>query len=492
VRRPARLTLPNEMGVLGPLQAFVAEAARARGFGQKALAEIEVALEEAVSNVVHHAYEEGEEAAFDVTVEAVPLGLALTVADRGIPYAPESVPAYSAPRDADEAPSKGLGLFLMRRLADEVTFSNLGPRGKETRLVKYLSDRSVADETERRPIGTPTAPFEGPLAWTIRPMRPDEAIEVARCAYEAYGYSYPNSHLYYPERVVDLNRDGHIASFVAVSDDDILGHCALEMDGSDDAVELGMAFVKPRYRGRNLLKEMTEHLIGEARRRGYGGAFVQSVTTHGASQKAALSQGFRHSALLAGFFAPSMNFRKLAGCSDQRLTLAYQYLPLADHEKRTVHVPARHGPFLAELYGSLGLKRTFSPGSPPREEGAGHLTAQAVEAINAAVIDVDSVGTGTEAQLHHLVRQFCLRRTDAVLVRISLEDGAAPALIEALEERGFLFCGILPRRRKDRIALIYLNNCTVDFDSIAVAGDGARRLLDYVRPLAEAREEISR
>ncbi len=489
MRRPARLTLPNEMSVLPPLQAFVTAAARDRGFEGKALGEIEVALEEAVANVLHHAYEEGEEGTFDVTVEAVPLGLALTVADRGIPYAPESVPPYSAPHDADETPRRGLGLFLMRNLADEVSFRNLGPQGKETRLVKYLSDRSVADEVEVRPAGTPVTVYEGPLAWTIRPMRPDEAIEVARCAYEAYGYTYPNSHLYYPERVVELNRTGHIASFVAVSDEDILGHCALEITEGSDGVELGMAFVKPRYRGRNLLKELTDHLIDEARRRGHGGAFVQSVTSHGASQKAALSRGFRYSALLAGFFAPSMNFRKLAGCSSRRLSLACQYLPLADHERRTVHVPEAHALFLAELYASLGLERTFAPGRAKSGTGPGRTRAEAIEGISAAVIDVDEAASGTAGHLHHLVRQFCLRRIDAILVRLNLEDEATPDLAAALEGRGFFFCGLLPGRRGDRLALVYLNGSTVDFDSVVVAGEMGQRLVDYIRPLAQNREE---
>ncbi len=496
MRRPARLTLPNEMEALPPLQAFVAEAARSRGFAGKALGEIEVALEEAVTNVLDHAYEEGEEAAFDVTVESVPLGLALTVADRGIPYAPEAVAAYGAPRDIDEASSRGLGLFLMRNLMDEVSFRNLGPEGKETRLVKYLPDRSVADEASLSPRkeGRPSPAsgegrHEGPLAWSIRPMRPEEAIEVARCAYEAYGYSYPNSHLYYPERVVELNRNGDIASFVAVSDGDILAHCALEITAGADDVELGMAFVKPRYRGRGLLKEMTIHLTEEARRRGYGSAFVQSVTTHEASQKAALSWGFLHSALLVGFFAPSMDFRKLAGASCQRLTLAYQHLPLDAQEAYAVHLPPRHRAFMAELYDSLGLERTFAPPAAGQREGPGRMTADLADAINAAVIDVEEAASGTEAHLHHLVRQFCLRRTDAVLVRLNLEDPATPALTESLERRGFFFCGILPRRQGDRLALIYLNNCSVDFGTVAVAGERGQRLADYIRPLAEDREE---
>jgi serine/threonine-protein kinase RsbW len=492
----ARLTLPNEMGVLGPLQAFVTEAARARGFEGKAVNEIQLTLEEAVSNVIQHAYERGEEATFDVIVEHVPLGMAVTVADQGIPYAPESVPDYTAPRDVDEAESRGLGLLLMRSLADEVIFRNLGPQGKETRIVKYLAGRSVTEEVEtasdRHPEGMHSQIYDGPLDLSIRVMEPTEAIEVARCAYEAYGYTYPNSHLYYPERVVELNKTGRILSIVAVSRDDILGHCALEITPGSDNVELGMAFVKPRYRGRKLLKEMTEHLITEASKRHYGGAFVQSVTTHPASQKAALSMGFQHSAILVGFFAPSMDFRKLAGCSGQRLTLAYQYLALADHPNRRIYAPAKHRRILSALYESMGLERTFaSPGTPlkERETGPGHTSAEPVPHINAAVIDVKEAAAGTELHLHHIVRQFCLKRTDAILVRLNLEDPSTPELAEALEKRDFLFCGVLPARKGDRLAMIYLNNCTVDFDDIIVAGKTAETLAGCIRSAAETREE---
>ena len=61
---------------------------------------------------------------------------------------------------------------------------------------------------------------DGPRApeqeYSIRRMRPDEAIYVAQCVYRAYGYNYPNGDLYYPERIAQLNRTGELVSAVAV------------------------------------------------------------------------------------------------------------------------------------------------------------------------------------------------------------------------------------------------------------------------------------
>ncbi len=490
--RNVEISLPNEMWVLQPLQAFVAEAARFRGFSEQSLQEIAIVLEEAVTNVLHHAYEEGEEAIFQVLLENTPLGIALAVKDRGIPYTPESIPLYNATRDLEETPLHGLGLFLMHHLTDEISFRNLGPQGKEVRFAKYLPDRSVAEEMPApekfQPMGTSVEIYEGPLEYSLREMLPPEAGEIARCAYEAYRYSYPNSHIYYPERVVELNRSGAVASFVAASKEDLLGHCALEISPNSENVEIGMAFVKPRYRGRGILKELTIKTIDEARSRGYAGAFVQSVTTHEASQKAALSLGFRYSALLAGFFAPSMDFRNLGGAKDQRLTLAYQYLPLKTPEERKIYAPPRHQAFMRGIYTSLEIPRFFA--DPPSKtaasiEGPGEVRSEFLEHINATVIDVFRGASETENHLHHLTRQLCLRRVDAVLIRLNLEDPLTPKISQALEERGFLFCGIVPGIREDRLALIYLNNCIVNFEDIRVAGESGKALLEYIWNLAK-------
>ncbi len=494
--RNVTIHLPNEIWALPPLQAFVEEAARLRGFSEKALREIELVLEEAVTNVLHHAYEEGEEATFQVVLEHTPLGIALTVRDQGIPYTPESTPPYNAPRNLEESPLQGLGLFLMHHLAEELSFRNLGPQGKEVRFAKYLATASVAEdllsEEKVRPMGTPAEVYEGPLDYSIRCMEPREAVEIARCAYEAYRYSYPNLHIYYPERVVELNRTEQLVSLVAASSEDLLGHCALEIAPHSENVEIGMAFVKPRYRGRGILKEVTLHIIEEARRRNYGGAFVQSVTTHEASQKAALSLGFRHSALLPGFFASSMEFRKIAESSNRRLTLAYQYLPLKKLEERTIYPPEEHRDFLQKIYDSLEIPRILAKPSSetvPSSGNSGEAAAQYVDHINATVIDVSRAAGGTIKHLHHLVRQLCLRRVDAILLRLNLEDPLTPAIARDLERKGFLFCGVFPAPREDRLGLIYLNNCEVPFEDIRVAGPMGEALLEYIRHLAMKREE---
>ncbi len=45
----------------------------------------------------------------------------------------------------------------------------------------------------------------------IGPLQRAQAIEVCRCIYDAYRYTYVNEHLYYPDRVVALNESGDTA-----------------------------------------------------------------------------------------------------------------------------------------------------------------------------------------------------------------------------------------------------------------------------------------
>ncbi len=96
---------------------------------------------------------------------------------------------------------------------DEVEFHNLGPAGKEIVLIKYLKNRSVAeyfDACELEPYEPPPVDkkrISAATDITIRPMEPSEALEVSKAVYKAYGNTYAFEHIYYPERIVELNQE---------------------------------------------------------------------------------------------------------------------------------------------------------------------------------------------------------------------------------------------------------------------------------------------
>ena len=126
-----RLVLPADLGELHRARAFVRERAQQAGFASPALGEIDLAVTEAVSNVMRHAYggDASQELAVEVTVRAGEL--VVEVIDQGA--TPERLPEEDP--DLDDPGPGGYGLYLIRTVMDEVRWSRQ-PRGNVLRLAR--------------------------------------------------------------------------------------------------------------------------------------------------------------------------------------------------------------------------------------------------------------------------------------------------------------------------------------------------------------------
>ena len=250
---------------------------------------------------------------------------------------------------------------------DEFSIHNLGPDGQEIRLVKYLRDKSVEDyfqacelEQFQQPSKT-RKQISGPGEFHVHLMKPSEALEVARSAYKAYGYTYSNEHIYYPDRMVELNESGQLISATAVTaDGELAGHCAIFRSNSgSQSAEIGQAVVKPEFRGQGCLLRLTEFLINEAKSRGLTGLYVRAVTSHTFSQRVTTRLGFTASAILLGYAPANITFRGIKEELAQRETFVVQYKYLEKPGPLKLYAPSRHKDFIAKLYANLGVTPQF-------------------------------------------------------------------------------------------------------------------------------------
>jgi serine/threonine-protein kinase RsbW len=141
----SELSITNDLSYLPAVQAFAGEVARECGFGEGDKARILLALEEAVTNVIEHAFEYGERATFKIIFEPRSTCLTVIVKDKGLPFAPNLVPQFTINKDLEHEPAYGLGSLLMRKSVDEVTFHNLGREGKEVHLTKYFPFKDITE-----------------------------------------------------------------------------------------------------------------------------------------------------------------------------------------------------------------------------------------------------------------------------------------------------------------------------------------------------------
>ena len=467
---------PGEEG-LDLLLSCQEEIARRRGFPEHRRKELRLALEEGVGAMVRP----GAVTSYRVDFRAVPLGLEVSLHEEGEPYE-VSLSPEEAPEDLLEGEGRQMGFLLLRGVTDEISFDDRGPGGRTLRFLKYLPSPGVHEIPEGAP--EPEVPSLDLSRVVYRSLEPREAVEISRCAWGAYGNSYPNPHIYFPERVRALNEGGTLVSRVAVAEGRVLGHAALEIpDPREGSCELGMAFVKPPYRGLGILLELTEDLLGEATRRGFTGAFVQAVTSHPASQKAARKRGFRECALLAGAYPGTMDFRGLGGTTGQRLSFMVQYLSLGTPRERVLHVPPRHRAFLGEICRDLELPVRWGPeetGSLP--SGPGVFAAEMQEVLSRGDLTVARIGRDTLGALSLRLREFRLRRAGAVVLRLPLEDPGTPALVEGLEARGCFVTGMLPEERLgDRLLLVRVFDGPLDYDRMIAGSDRGEWMVEQVR-----------
>ena len=129
------LSIPAKAEYIALCRLALAGLARLRALEPELVADLKLALTEACSNSIRHAYREGRAGAVEVRYELTDDKLAVEVTDDGDGFDPATMRAPSG--ELDEG---GLGIAIIRALVDEL---DIGPRpdrrGSRLRFTKYLS-----------------------------------------------------------------------------------------------------------------------------------------------------------------------------------------------------------------------------------------------------------------------------------------------------------------------------------------------------------------
>ncbi len=115
-------TFASKMTVLPDILAFVEEACATAGVAPTLLFDLQLATEEACSNVIEHAYR-GKRGVFRLTFTVENRDVIITLHDQGRPFDPQAVTKPDPTRPLNERPIGGLGLYLIYQLMDDVRFS---------------------------------------------------------------------------------------------------------------------------------------------------------------------------------------------------------------------------------------------------------------------------------------------------------------------------------------------------------------------------------
>lgn len=121
---------PAQYVSLDKLRGFVAREAEACGFDAKAVYQIQLAVDEAFTNIIEHAY--GGECQEDIgcTCQSGDECLTITLQDCGQAFNPKEVAEPDLESNIVNRKVGGLGLYLIKQLMDEVYFTLIPKPGQ--------------------------------------------------------------------------------------------------------------------------------------------------------------------------------------------------------------------------------------------------------------------------------------------------------------------------------------------------------------------------
>lgn len=135
------LKLPIDTANLEIIREFIARIAQNMGFTGEEINRIELAVDEASTNVIKHAYktEDKNSNFIDIEVKTFPDRLEIYVIDRGKGFDPAKIKTPEMDAYFKKMRRGGLGLYLIKTLMDKVDYSiKPGVRNK-VKMVKYIS-----------------------------------------------------------------------------------------------------------------------------------------------------------------------------------------------------------------------------------------------------------------------------------------------------------------------------------------------------------------
>ena len=156
------LTLPNDINTIPQLSEFIDLNCEELGVDMVDTMNINLALEEAVVNVMSYAYPEGTEGQVDIDLTADGDEMVFIITDSGTPFDPTQKEEVDTTLSAEERPIGGLGIHLVRKLMDDISYQYVDNKNVLT-LKKKLNKAAILNGRLDTPAAVKAQQEIGPL-----------------------------------------------------------------------------------------------------------------------------------------------------------------------------------------------------------------------------------------------------------------------------------------------------------------------------------------
>lgn len=132
------LILKNNVQELHTLAVFLEKLGESWNLYEKTVQQINLALEEAFSNIVYYGFKDHNIHEIVFSFERMPDGIRIVLTDDGIPFDPTQQDEPDTNLSPEEKPIGGLGIFLIKKLMDVVTYKRVQQTNQLTLYKKTL------------------------------------------------------------------------------------------------------------------------------------------------------------------------------------------------------------------------------------------------------------------------------------------------------------------------------------------------------------------
>ena len=129
---------PAQYTSLSPISVLVRDYAQQAGFDNKQLYDIELAVDEAFSNIIDHAYPTEQKGEMLLKMDIDDKGITIMLQDHGQSFNPQDVPNPDLVSDVVDRRERGLGVFLIHQLMDFVHYEALDENTNQLTMRKLL------------------------------------------------------------------------------------------------------------------------------------------------------------------------------------------------------------------------------------------------------------------------------------------------------------------------------------------------------------------
>lgn len=133
------LTIPSNPRQLRLVREFVSRMVRESPLSASAENKVVLAVDEAVTNIMEHGYAKQSSGEIEIEIDYTETAFQVRIRDHAPSFNPQTVPDADVLNNVKSGQKRGLGIFLMRQIMDEIAYRLLDGGRNELTLIKRIS-----------------------------------------------------------------------------------------------------------------------------------------------------------------------------------------------------------------------------------------------------------------------------------------------------------------------------------------------------------------